>query len=221
MLHSIHTTVSDPRLPSEPLPAPAMTDSSTQTDLFTVLQKQRLKLRKPREASEKKNKKKTKENPSHPFSKSTLNCFLSSVYDTRTGGEKKLDYDNQTKFLYFLNLWNWKLSGFSIFLVAVGKGEKKWSWQTFYLFDETFFFCSSVVNTGEKTIWVRPWNRSPDVFSLTCQGFRMKRMILDVMWQCSWAMLTRQKLMERRWCLLGTHVCKKMQYDVGGLSEMS
>lgn len=59
MLHSIHTTVSDSRLPSEPLPAPAVTDSSTQTDLFTVLQKQRLKLRKPGEASEKKRLQKT------------------------------------------------------------------------------------------------------------------------------------------------------------------
>lgn len=55
-----------------------MTDSSTHTDLFTVLQKQRLKLRKPGEASEKE---KTKENPSHLFSKSVLNCFRSSVYD--------------------------------------------------------------------------------------------------------------------------------------------
>lgn len=166
-----------------------MTDSSTHTDLFTVLQKQRLKLRKPGEASEKE---KTKENPSHLFSKSVLNCFLSSVYDW----EKRFHQDNQSKCLYFFKSVKHFYRQDQVFLFIV---KKKWSW-------ETFFFCSLVVNTGEKTICVRPWNRSPDIFSLTCQGFRMKRMILDVLWQCSWAMLARQEQMQRRgWCLSGTH----------------
>lgn len=111
-----------------------MTDSSTHTDLFTVLQKQRLKLRKPGEASEKE---KTKENPSHLFSKSVLNCFLSSVYDW----EKRFHQDNQSKFLYFFKSVKHFYCQDQFFLFIV---KKKRSW-------ETFFFCSLVVNTGEKT----------------------------------------------------------------------
>ena len=102
MLHSIHTTVSDPRLPSEPLPAPAMTDSSTQTDLFTVLQKQRLKLRKPREASEKKNKKKKlKKTPVIHFL-SLLLIVSSPVFMTREqAGRKSLTMIIKLSFFIF------------------------------------------------------------------------------------------------------------------------
>ena len=44
--------------------------------------------------------------PGDPFSKSDLNCFLSCVYDLRTGGEKK-GFDRKI-FLssFFFHLWN-------------------------------------------------------------------------------------------------------------------